>query len=868
MDIYRRNIEALGKTHPHLVEMLEQTVVDKEKIVCSHLPSGEFLVSYKKPDGEVLTISDSHDLSGLPKKAAELLGQQDVKRIMLLLGFGLGGYPEALHASLKDNGVLIVYEAIPELFKATIEQKDLTMLLGSSRFILILGDKFEDFDFVRKFHRKIIQKKFYILKQTGCVTLNKNAYDRFRAKIAEAKKLNDSTVATGIGRGAEWADAFIKNIPIILRTPGVILLKNLFKERPVIIVSAGPSIEKNLHLLKEAKGKAVIIAVDVVVPTLLPADIIPDFILALEANRVLSRVFENNPILRFCPLICTPEVNYETITSLYPGPTFLNPAIKHRVMEWFHNSWEDKGYVPTPGGSVSHMAFAIAEYLGANVIALVGQDLSFRDKIHAGNATSLLYEETDIERLRQKNPVVKDIFGEERYTTGQFLTFRIAFEKIAKRFKGVIINATEGGIPIEGVRTMRLKDFIDEYCQVGPTNTFETVLPLSEMKTEYDLSGLIIHVCGTISSLDNVRKKAAEIIDCVMRLKALKERNMLNTSEAIRLIEKIAKREKIVEDPILNVIAPYRYRIENYIRRDDVSNDSFDALQDSLDYYGELVRVIEQGNAKLDSLLKVLSREFEVDSVLNDRTIPAMERFYRAGLIHHETGMVREAVKNFEQAAAEFSKIKEPDIKKRHWRKALNIHWMLAELYMKQHRLYEAKEIFQVLMGFAHGSLEEDVGFNEESIKCLIEACENGIALWESQQIKIRKILEKARKEYGSHLESGNFYLKVGDYDMANRAFKNAVEEDKNFIKEEQMERAIRKARLVASFFGLAQTYLAMNDKEKAIQALDKASEYVFELDVLTEDQCLEIRRLLTDLYGKCGQDKKDFSLYKSVAVV
>jgi hypothetical protein len=73
MDIYRRNIEALGKTHPHLVEMLEQTVVDKEKIVCSHLPSGEFLVSYKKPDGEVLTISDSHDLSGLPKRLPNFL---------------------------------------------------------------------------------------------------------------------------------------------------------------------------------------------------------------------------------------------------------------------------------------------------------------------------------------------------------------------------------------------------------------------------------------------------------------------------------------------------------------------------------------------------------------------------------------------------------------------------------------------------------------------------------------------------------------------------------------------------------------------------------------------------------------------------
>ena len=141
--------------------------------------------------------------------------------------------------------------------------------------------------------------------------------------------MSDSRIVTGITRGAEWADAFIRNIAVILRTPGVIRLKNIFKGRPAIIVSAGPSIEKNFHLLKEAKGKAIIIAVDVVVPTILPAGIIPDFIVALEANRKLYRAFENNPLLKFCPLICTTEVDYETMASLYPGPVFLNFSNPH-----------------------------------------------------------------------------------------------------------------------------------------------------------------------------------------------------------------------------------------------------------------------------------------------------------------------------------------------------------------------------------------------------------------------------------------------------------------------------------------------------------------------------------------------------------
>jgi hypothetical protein len=871
MDIYERNIEALGKTHPHLVEMVEATWVEKEKIVISHLPSGELQATYRNSNGQEIVINDSHDLSNLPKKAAELLEQKDQRRIILLLGFGLGGYAEVLHTRLKDDGILVVYEAVPEFFKATLQERDYSSLLESDRFKMILGEETEDFGFINKYHRKIAQRSFYILKQSGCVALNKPAYDKFRAKITDVKRLSDSGVVTGIARGGEWADAFIRNIPIVLSTPGVIRLKNIFQERPAIVVSAGPSIEKNLHLLARAKGRAIIIAVDVVVPTLLPAGIIPDFIVALEANRKLFRAFENNPLLRFCPLICTPEVDYETMTSLYPGPVFLNPAIQHRVLKWFENAWENKGFVATPGGSVSHMAFTVAEYMGASVIALMGQDLSFREKLHAGDATHLFYSENDVEEYRRKNPVVKDIFGEDRYTMNQFLSFRTAFEKIFKSYKGTVINSTEGGVPIKGARTMRLRDFLDEYCQITPINSFETVLSLGELQTKYELPDLIVNARDTVTKLEKVRKSAAKIIECVVRLKTLKERNMLKTGEAVGLIRKIERQEKIVEHPILSLIAPYRYRMETYLRRDNVENESFDALQDSLDYYGELIRVIEQITVRLDALQKTLERESEANDILADGMIPAIEKFYRAGVIHSEMGMVREAVRNFEQAANEFSKITEPDAQKKLWTLALSIHWLLAGLYVKQHRLYEAKDILRVLINFAPNSYDKGVDFNGASVTSLIEACTAGIARWEKQQVNMKKLLEKASKDYGSYLESGNFYLRVRDYERAKDAYSKAVEEERaSFGKDKRDDTgdSIRTARLVASFFGLAQTYLAMKDVEKAIQALDMGSSYALEMDEMAGDHGSEIRSLIADLYERCGKSKKTGSLSAKTATI
>jgi len=863
MHIYKRNIEALGKTHPHLVKVLEATIVDKEKIVISHSLSNELQVFYKKINGEEIVINDSNDLSNLPEKALELLEQQDQTCIILLLGFGLGGYPEALHAKLKKNAVLIVYEAEPEIFKAVLQKRDLSSILGSDSFRIILGDEI-DFGFIDKYHRNILQGNSYVLSQSGFVNLNKSAYETFRTKVAEIKKLKDTSIFTGISRGAEWTDAFIRNVPIILRTTGVIRLKNLFQQRPAIVVSAGPSIEKNLHLLREAKGRAIIIAVDVVVPTLLPAGIIPDFIIALEANRKLFRAFENNPLLRFCPLIIAAEVDYETMTSRYPGPVFLNPAIRHPVMKWLHEFWEDKGFIAAQGGSVSHMAFAVAEYLGANVIALMGQDLSFQEKLHAGEVTHFFYSEEDVEKYRQRNPVVKDIFGEERYTTGQFITFRTSFERLIKHFAGKVINVTEGGLSIEGAQNLRLKDFLDEYCRVDTINIYDTVAPLGEMKTDYNLNGLITHIRDGLSRFKFIRKKASEINECVLTLKKMKEKNVLNKGKARTLIKKIEERENIVEDTILAVIAPYRSSMKNYLRREIIDENSFDAIQDSLDYYGELIRVIEQTEVRLNALVKALENELEVDGILSDETIPALDRYYRAGLIHFETGMVREAVRNLEQAAGEFSKIIYPDVQKKLWEQALATHWVLARLYIKQNRFYESKEILQVLVDFAPEDCKDEDRFNRQSVVYLLEICDTGIACWVTQQINIKKILAKASQEYGSHLESGNFYLRAGEIERAKISYKKAIEEVKALLGKDKAvknEDSIGKARLIGSLFGLAQTYIRLNNFDKAVQALDMGSGYVSEMEMINGGQGPEFRKLFAELYDQCGRGNKARSL-------
>ena len=117
-------------------------------------------------------------------------------------------------------------------------------------------------------------------------------------------------------------------------------MNNLFKGHPAIIVSAGPSLEKNIHLLREAKGKAVIIAVDAVLPTLVPAGVIPDIVVVLEANRTQFLVFQNIPLLRYIPAVFSGEVVHESLSSLYPGPMFFAMIHNHPISTWVQRFWD------------------------------------------------------------------------------------------------------------------------------------------------------------------------------------------------------------------------------------------------------------------------------------------------------------------------------------------------------------------------------------------------------------------------------------------------------------------------------------------------------------------------------------------------
>ncbi|GBD95715.1 MAG TPA: DUF115 domain-containing protein [Nitrospirae bacterium] len=873
---YQKNLEALGKHHPELVDTIESISVDESRIKILDSESGNPRIVYEREDGEKINIHSTDDPVACANRAIELLGKIEKEGIVVLFGFGLGYFVEELFNRFEKGHIVLVYEATPEVFKFAMQVKDFSVLFSSEKVKIILGENADNFSVIHSHHHLIVNGKFWVVEHKPSVKLNADAYGNFFKRLNEEKRVSDTGVATNIQRGKEFINAFFSNLHSIVRKPGVNGLKDVFKGCTAIVVSAGPSLDKNVHLLRKAKGKAVIIATGGALPTLLSSDIVPDLLVEIDpVSDNIEDKFQGIPALMNVPFICLAQYTPELV-NIYPGPMFINSVSGNIAFEWLKGFWDEKGLIECFGGSVAHLAFAAAEFIGADVIGFVGQDLSYKDdRLHtigySDNMDRLLEEGV---KKKQDNIIggvhVRDIFDEEVLAIRQFLVFKSSFENRIKGTNRVVINATEFGLPIDGATNLRLVDFMDEYCDgQKEIDTFSVLSGLLNSNTDCRLDDLIEEVSAARKKFASIKKTSSQILKYTKRVKKLKGSENKDSQELHNILKKVGLLIEKVKHPLLNLLMGYNYGLELYLKKQEIQDideieDKWEMLDKQLErgqiYYDEIVGAIRLFNKQLDKAITALQREKRVDSILNDGSIEETEKFYRAAIIYKRAGMATQAVRYLEKVVSS----QESEVRSQ---KALI---PLAEMYIKQFRFYEAKEILT------------EVRSQKSRITELREVCNKKIREWEERKLKMNKMLKEAEANYGSHLESGYFYFRIKNFEMAEKAYLKAVSNEEAGGREQGAG--------VAACYGLAHTYLAMDDPEKAVDAFEKAIEREPDNPVLYRDlgflafqnnnvssaeiffaraielapDAAELYKPLADLYMGIGEREKAVALYEN----
>jgi hypothetical protein len=506
MDYYNANIEALKNYRPDLYNRLKDYKSQGSYSVISSKHKKKFLNIYDNATGQM----GYDNLDPLGDVLKRLDRQIKISAFNIFFGFGLGYELMGLMQNyFHPDAVYIVIDPEIEPFYLAMQNIDLTGIIKDRRVHLFIGEHesrmFLNFhSVISQGNTKLYVKAINIIEHPLSVRKNINYYK------SVMQHLKDAVREVLLHFGNDPWDSLIGientflNINEIINNPGIKDLKDVFKNKPGIVVATGPSLSKNIELLRGLENKAVICAADASVRVMKKHGLKPHLVTSLERVIETVNLFDgltkddvDNVYLAACPVI-RPE-GY----AAFPGKRI----IVYRNFATFKWIDIDKGILDI-GPSSGNMAFKVLEYIGCNPIILIGQDLAFGEDgtTHAKGST---FGEVEEYYTKERVYEVEGNISPRIKTSATWYQFLKYYEKDVAGFQGTVINATEGGAKIPGTQIMTFKEAIEKYIgeDIDPIGKIEKNL---KYPTEEEIN---YNIKKTIDKIDYALNYTEKILD-------------------------------------------------------------------------------------------------------------------------------------------------------------------------------------------------------------------------------------------------------------------------------------------------------------------------------------------------------------------
>jgi len=325
--------------------------------------------------------------------------------------------------------------------------------------------------------------------------LYREFYDGIVSEIKQQIASRVSDILTRFEFEERWISNIFRNIPHLQQAVPVHELFGRFKGYPGIIVSAGPSLRRNMDLLEKFHDRALIVCVDTAYKVLGRKKIIPHIVMTLDAQKYSVKHFLGVP--PSSAVLLADVVSYPGILRSCTGEKILSTTSKYfsdgrgntfrettPVMDWLDNYMPPLGDIQS-GGSVATSAFDFLLNLGCDPIILTGQDLAYTGReIHSSGTyhnddwLPLCSRIQNLDTINQKVIRKRSIKYVPSYGgAGTVITdfvldlYRGWFEDSAEKVGITVINATEGGVRIRHTVEKTLEECLREYPRQDTTPT-------------------------------------------------------------------------------------------------------------------------------------------------------------------------------------------------------------------------------------------------------------------------------------------------------------------------------------------------------------------------------------------------------------
>ncbi|EAH8843733.1 DUF115 domain-containing protein [Campylobacter jejuni] len=519
--------------------------------------------------------------------------------VLYFYGFGNGILFKALLQN-KNHQHIVVFEKDIEIIWVMFHILDFSNELQNSRLMVLENDKLQTQDYTEL----CSSKPFFQFSRIYFLELMSHYYERFHEDVLELnKKLVQYFKDSIISHGNDPKDAlqgieqFVYNLPQMITHPSY---KELLSKRKgisdtAIIVSTGPSLTKQLPLLKKYASKATIFCADSSYPILAKHGIKPDYVCMLERTEITAEFFNHDfgEFDKDIIFICAGVVHPKAIEYLKGRnrkylimPRYLYFPIYIKLNKYFYFLYN------TP--SVAHMSYFLSALLNHKNIILIGQDLAYAKN---GNSHPDDYQNSaNYESQMYEHILTKAYGGKEEVKTHEaWIFFKQILEAMIIKYSITTYNCTEGGARIEGTIEKPFlwacENLLDKYLN----KPFEKLEPLSLNKQNEFLLKAYYKVYQSIKHCRDFSKILSNDFENIQSIYL----NLNEKEEYLNLvIEKIDEFKNKLEDikqmqDLYEILQPLRTQFELNLARiyilnpktkEDVFNKSILWIKEHLEF--------------------------------------------------------------------------------------------------------------------------------------------------------------------------------------------------------------------------------------------------------------------------------------------
>ena len=524
----------------------------------------------------------------------------EVNRPYFIYGFSNGMAVNKFKQKISDKSVMIVYEPSFDIFYSVISSIDLTDIFEQSRIILYVKGINESYlksslGYIISFE-SIQKAKYIILRQYDILFYNeyKDYIDILRQTVNTILadtvyySHNSKMVQNVIAKNMKWLREF--------RTVNQYIDK-MGENGIAIIVGAGPSLSKNIELLKQIKGKAFILATDSAVKKMAKHNIKPDAFMSIDSEK---NGLEYNDILINTPLIMDINVKPELVEN---NKSVKIISAKNAILiSQICEKLKILLYSAETGGSVSCSAFSVLKMWNFKKIVLIGHDFAYTDgMIHAEG----IFENNNT-KIKEEVRYVEDNDGNLIETGFDYEIYLHWFEnEIEKWTDGEVINATEGGARVKGATVMTLQQVIDRYLKDKNMVDYETLMKnmppmLDDMQYE-KAKKLIIEKAKKIEEL------LQKIEDGIVIQNKLKKILKKGTSNQMLLISLQAKMKNITtyidNYPDLEILYFYKGELVDSMNTETDETDTVVIITKSIEWLTDMKQAAQEYKKDMDTII-------------------------------------------------------------------------------------------------------------------------------------------------------------------------------------------------------------------------------------------------------------------------